>query len=356
MQLNKQFLKNIITSNNKADTISLALKIVLINSFLIICFICMCLMLIYLLILQINNIYIPLICVILTPIIFLLLRYKKDIRFAVFLYNFMLIFLGIWFVYVNQSQSYGLLWSALINCTLILVNGSKKGLVLSFLYYFAICILMFEYHEQWYENGWNIIAAVRFFVVSFALMLGTMVTDYTFESFQKKLYISSITDGLTQVYNRVHIENLLKAEATNAKNMDKYLSFCIFDIDDFKRINDTYGHCAGDEALKIISQNISKNIRGNDKIGRWGGEEFCLIFPNTTLQTSHVVVERIRSIIQDLKFPYNEGLTCSFGLSSVKYSDFDEEKFIRFTDNLMYLAKNSGKNKIYSEVYQENIS
>jgi len=120
----------------------------------------------------------------------------------------------------------------------------------------------------------------------------------------------------------------------------------ILDIDDFKKINDSYGHKIGDNVLIEVSKLIENNIRENDHLFRIGGEEFVIIFSQTILENAKIVSEKIRAIIEsDLNTIKNQKITVSIGLSEVTLED-NEDTIFKRVDTLMYKSKNNGKNKV----------
>lgn len=166
----------------------------------------------------------------------------------------------------------------------------------------------------------------------------------------KKVEKINQLDHLTEVYNRRHFEHLLEEEFENS-NINKWpLSVALIDIDDFKNVNDTYGHLMGDEVLKSIASFFSSNLRQTDVIARYGGDEFILMLPGSTSEIAHTLLTRIFSLFE--KEPgiqvENKSLvtTISIGLAShVDKNDFSDLKaFIAAADKALYKAKNKGKN------------
>ncbi|MDZ7818176.1 MAG: GGDEF domain-containing protein [Aliarcobacter sp.] len=128
------------------------------------------------------------------------------------------------------------------------------------------------------------------------------------------------------------------------------LTLAIVDIDFFKNINDTYGHTIGDIILKEFSNILLKNIRETDYVGRWGGEEFLLIFPQTQDKSAHIIAENLRKIIEKYNFSNNINVTASFGIYECK--EQNPTKCLSKADNALYEAKNSNRNciKIFTEI------
>ncbi|MCJ7833742.1 MAG: sensor domain-containing diguanylate cyclase [Deltaproteobacteria bacterium] len=160
----------------------------------------------------------------------------------------------------------------------------------------------------------------------------------------------SITDNLTQLFNQRHLYQQLQQEIERTNRYQHQLALLLLDLDDFKLFNDTYGHLEGDEVLVKTAQIIRKCIRQTDSAFRFGGEEFVVILPETSLKKALILAERIRKGIQGAAFhpaPKAEvHLTCSVGLS--QYQSLEGLKtFIKRVDQNMYQAKVKGKNQCY---------
>lgn len=164
---------------------------------------------------------------------------------------------------------------------------------------------------------------------------------------KKKIEALSVTDPLTQLFNRLKIEDVFKLEIERANRYKKPLSVIIVDIDYFKLVNDTYGHDIGDEVLKSISKILKENIRSTDTLGRWGGEEFIILVPETNKDQTTLLAEKIRISIEIYKFSKIKNLTASFGVSSFTQDD-TKESLIKKADNALYKAKEMGRNRVES--------
>ncbi|MBI9074655.1 MAG: diguanylate cyclase [Desulfatibacillum sp.] len=160
----------------------------------------------------------------------------------------------------------------------------------------------------------------------------------------------SITDGLTNLYNRRHFYRQLAMEANRAERYARVLSLLFFDIDSFKRFNDTYGHLAGDEALKSISRATETCLRIADSIFRYGGEEFSVILPETSGEQAMIAAHRLRNDIDQLRLSVGDGetarVTVSIGVT--EFSPGEEmESCVKRADQAMYIAKRSGGNQVH---------
>ena len=213
-----------------------------------------------------------------------------------------------------------------------------------------------EIYKEWisvnYQQGFTLKQILIFAVFVFIIIVIFVYWIYILkkdiknkEILEKKLEKLSTIDALTNVYNRFKIQDILKKEISFARRNNLPLSVIFFDIDNFKLINDTYGHIIGDIVLKELTDMIKKHIRDYDYLGRWGGEEFLIILPNTNLSNAVSVAEKLRKIIQEHNFKHIGHLTCSFGVTELKESDTLESLIIR-VDDLMYKAKKEGKNRV----------
>ncbi|MCY6484460.1 GGDEF domain-containing protein [Clostridium aestuarii] len=161
----------------------------------------------------------------------------------------------------------------------------------------------------------------------------------------RKIYEKSIRDSLTQLYNHSHIEEILKTYIENYKENGTIFSVLMMDIDHFKMINDTYGHPVGDKVLIGISKSLKEITRGDGYVGRYGGEEFLIVIPNTQKTVAKNIATRINENIQSIVWKYDKlKVTVSIGVyENRKYS---KEECMEITDGLLYLAKRNGRNRI----------
>lgn len=161
----------------------------------------------------------------------------------------------------------------------------------------------------------------------------------------------AITDSLTQLYNRRHFEQKLNAVCINSEKKKTPVSLCIADVDFFKYYNDVNGHQAGDAVLKKIAEVLKQGVKGSDIVGRYGGEEFIIIFPDTEKADVVRICENISRKIKSFVF-YNEeaqpnnNLTISFGVASFPEDAQTPEQLIKQADFALYRAKELGKDRV----------
>ncbi|MGH9872592.1 MAG: diguanylate cyclase [Pyrinomonadaceae bacterium] len=171
--------------------------------------------------------------------------------------------------------------------------------------------------------------------------------------------LMSITDPLTGLLNRRYLEERLSDELNRSERYNYSMSCLMIDIDDFKSYNDRNGHQAGDVALKITAHSLKAALRSADVACRYGGEEFCILLPQTSLTEAGVIAERMRQRVAEKEYPFGKSqplgnVTISIGISTfAKYIDTGE-KVIAAADRALYTAKAQGKNRI--EFYVDNLS
>jgi diguanylate cyclase (GGDEF)-like protein len=182
---------------------------------------------------------------------------------------------------------------------------------------------------------------VAFLTLEFFVGIGLLyiVKKYVYDN------LESITlyDLLTDVYSRRYFFELLKGEISKAQRKEYMFSVIMFDIDHFKKVNDTYRHDKGDYVLKTIADIVKSSIRKADALSRIGGEEFTILLPDTNIDKATALAERVRRSVEDYKFDVVGRATISLGVTEFKADDSSDTLFKR-VDEAMYLAKNSGRN------------
>jgi diguanylate cyclase (GGDEF)-like protein len=158
----------------------------------------------------------------------------------------------------------------------------------------------------------------------------------------------SHTDALTFLHNRKSILGDLQREVTFSDRYGTPLAISMVDIDHFKQINDTHGHVAGDEVLRKLAMELRNHIRHPDVIGRYGGEEFLVVLPHSTIKAAAEQAERLCKYVQSLVIPSGENeirITVSMGLAQYRIHHEDWQSFLSRADAALYQAKNAGRNR-----------
>lgn len=156
----------------------------------------------------------------------------------------------------------------------------------------------------------------------------------------------SETDHLTGIYNRVKFMKKIEEEYERFKRYNNDVSLIMFDIDHFKSFNDTFGHDIGDLVLVEVTKSVSKNIRQTDIFARWGGEEFMILAPETSMDVGYELAEKVREKISQIKFDVKDvgNVTCSFGVTQIDSND-NLETVLKKVDEALYESKENGRNK-----------
>jgi len=154
------------------------------------------------------------------------------------------------------------------------------------------------------------------------------------------------TDTLTEATNSRFFLELVQSEVERANRYSRIFSLAYFDCDNFKEVNDQFGHNVGDEVLRRIVYGANKQLRSTDIIGRLGGDEFAILFPETNQEAAQIVISRIqRSLLAEME-NHNWGVTFSVGVLTCEGGVCTSENLIQQADNLMYSVKRGGKNNV----------
>lgn len=222
--------------------------------------------------------------------------------------------------------------------------GLKKGTYL----YFTFGVLVW-FTTLYGTQYWGLQDPYMYLLnISLTLLVGGIVVyhaEHVSNEVVKSFHKTSITDPLTGLWNRKMSDEMLDRVTDESKRYEKSYSMILLDIDFFKKINDKYGHQAGDQVLIEFSKIVEENTRKSDMLFRWGGEEFLIILPNTTLdgaeQAADKIITKVRKhIYTDL----DEGVTVSAGVAE-NTDHADKESFFKRVDKALYQAKHEGRNR-----------
>ncbi len=169
------------------------------------------------------------------------------------------------------------------------------------------------------------------------------------EDFQRKMYDQAVRDSLTDIFNKRYFIDSLTTEFAYYSRHNLALSVVMLDIDFFKKVNDTYGHVAGDYVLKVVAKLIGKSLRTEDILCRYGGEEFAIILRSTDANEALLVCERIRKAIAAYGFDHDGrdiAITVSMGIATLRDTNFQTaQDLVKEADKYLYKAKEAGRNR-----------
>jgi len=246
--------------------------------------------------------------------------------------------------------------ACIINGAILLIRPliSFAIYVTSYLVYYYSIALTITNQQILLSNRVNGVTAIAIgFFLSFILWqynYTNITQKKLIEIQQKHLEQLAYYDPLTGLPNRRFLEELVKREYALMRRHGHETVIIILDIDNFKNINDTYGHPVGDNVLKQLADLLRNNVRESDTVSRFGGEEFIILMPKTSLEGGYVFAERLRKIIMDEIFTAGAltlRITASFGVSSLRdINSKTLEDYYFLADKALYLAKKSGKNRV----------
>ncbi len=265
--------------------------------------------------------------------------------------GFLIILLNLSAVYAiifGGIDNTGILMAFMLPPVLIFLRGSKTGGIVVLIMTFLAIGILFFIDPKLVLPDYSVPMKIVFIVCFVAVAVFSFLHEFTRELTVKKLEDVASHDPLTGLLNRRELERFLNSEMLRSKRYGNPFSLIICDVDNFKMINDVYGHQFGDTVLKMISNIFRSGTRVQEYICRWGGEEFLIVLPETKVDGAMVVAERLRSTLEGEKIVFGKEelvITASFGVGEFNVDKSIGEN-IDIVDKAMYNAKNDGKNCI----------
>ena len=241
-------------------------------------------------------------------------------------------------------------WFLLFPPATMFAFGLKNGLKWNIL---SIAILFFLLFYQHFYRDLTQNSAIIILSSYVALFLISYFLEKARQTIETQLETISLTDFLTSAKNRRGFDQELRQIIEMSKRTHRTFCLVFLDIDNFKQVNDRYGHDVGDEILVAITRVIKENLRTNDEIFRIGGEEFAILLQETDLAGGEFFGKRLRLAICKFKFPSVKKLTVSMGLVQYQPGD-NRENLMKRTDKMLYLAKENGRDRIEMEKMSGN--
>lgn len=294
-------------------------------------------------------------------------RFRRLFSLSTFLAISILVFVvtpGLWILNSGSTggaQYFFVFWGILI-CSVY--NGWRRYTWLVILFVVIGVLMYIEYTYPGMINPYNSRDARYFDVYTsniIAMLFITMIfityaNSYRNEHEHVKKYAErlekiAISDGLTGLYNHKHLHRCLKHEIHKAERYKRFLSLIMIDTDYFKQVNDTYGHPTGNLVLLQFVNILRSNTRASDIIGRYGGDEFLIVCPETNLDRTVCIVEKLRAIVEAASFGESGQIrmTISCGITTWKGENYNQ--IIEQVDQALYAAKKAGRNRV--EIYKD---
>jgi len=281
----------------------------------------------------------------------ILLKITRNVKLAenFILFGMLVLICGI-LVHGGYHRT-GIYWIFTYPLLTFFLKGNKVGIIWNFVFISVVLVLVILDYKNIVPIAFSH-DEIRQAVLAYAIV---MVLAYIFEEALLKSYNEvsrlAVTDQLTGLYNRYYIFNRLNEEIKRAKRYGKNFCVILLDVDNFKNINDEFGHDVGDFVLFEVGEVLRNITRSVDTVGRLGGEEFIVICPNTDIVGGKIIAEKIRRSIEELHIPDVGKITVSLGVAEFTGNETAHE-LIKSADLALYKAKRSGKNRV--ELYSKN--
>ena len=284
------------------------------------------------------------------------LRFAERGFFAYWIISLTFITLCIVTVVIGRNEISYFLWALAPPAVFFSILGKRSGMTISLLF-FAVAVILMTLPESLMASKPYPLSVLGRYTTIYMILTFML---YYYESSQQLLYqyirrekekfeYASKRDPLTDLANRRELLDKMKEEQRRQLRQQKTFTLVLGDIDDFKKMNDTYGHDAGDHILKTVAQLLKDQVRGIDCPCRWGGEEFLIMLIETSIENGKNVAERIRDKIEKNHFSFHGTpipVTMTFGLSQFQGVNDTLDSCIKRADKAMYEGKRRGKNRV----------
>ena len=290
-----------------------------------------------------------------------LFRLSKSDRGRVVYWMISIVFMGVCVitVVIGRKEISYFLWAFIPPAVFFSILGRRSGMTMSLVYFALALALMTAPEALMRSRPYSIYVLARYSVI---YMLLTFMLYY-YESSQQillahirrekdKFEYASKRDPLTGLSNRRDLIDKIRKEQERQLRMKNAFTLILCDIDDFKALNDTHGHDAGDFVLQSVARLLKDQVRGIDCPARWGGEEFLIMLIETDIESGKTVAERIRNKIQTADIIHNGipiSVTMTFGVSQFHGTDDTIDSCIKRADKALYAGKHQGKNRVVAE-------
>ncbi len=263
---------------------------------------------------------------------------------------------GFWVAAMEFNALPSVLFLSIMNMNNVAGGGSRlvvRGFVMQLLgVSLSIAVLGFGFAPQ--TSPLQVYACLPMLII-YLLVLGGVTYRLAIQLSHSKqrLQMLSRTDSLTQLPNHGHLNELMDLELRRCHQGNRHCVLALIDVDNFKSINDAHGHLAGDAVLRAVSQHLHISLRSVDQVGRYGGDEFCVLLPCTGAAEAWQLLEKVRQSAEHLKVSDDPQLRVTLSIGLVGYSPTmrDTDTWLHAADQALYLAKRRGRNRVVADPF-----
>lgn len=284
-------------------------------------------------------------------ILFYYRKTKKNYQVTIITISLMTVVLVAFFALAGSGR-YAFYWICVYPPVVYFLLERKKANIIVGLYCAYMFFFMISAYVSWDSDEVKVSSIINILGATAGLIfliryfnISRKEAENALEEKNNELKGLIITDYLTGLYNRIKLDDVLHSELKKASTGASTFSIIMADIDNFKKINDTYGHLTGDSVLIDVAQVLKKWCNDNTIVGRWGGEEFLIVCPQKDILKTKVVCEEILCAISKYKYSIGEAVTLSFGITEHLHNDSIDALLSR-ADKALYHAKERGKSRI----------
>ncbi|MFU8784428.1 GGDEF domain-containing protein [Aliidiomarina sp.] len=281
----------------------------------------------------------------LCALIWLYYQHTHNLRVAVWLVSGAVMFNLASFIVLAQGGGYSLIWLTVLPPLVFFLLGKRAGSWVTAIFFAAA--LLYFYTQMPHLPPQRLATGAFLNIAEVMLVLFLIFRFYEgarSEAFAELVRISTM-DKLTGIYNRAKLDDVLEQHIELMDRSEQPLSIMLLDLDHFKVVNDQFGHLQGDKVLQEVTKVIKRAIRKTDQFGRWGGEEFMLICPNTSAENAACLAEKLRAAVQDFDWQFAVHITVSIGIAEIAARQSSVQA-LQAADKALYRAKNNGRNRV----------
>lgn len=249
------------------------------------------------------------------------------------------------FIYNSEGRSYSLLWVTVLPPIAFFLLGRQAGASICAIAFTGVVVFYYDKIPTQEPELPGLASLLNLIEVLVAQWFLFRLYEGSRADALAELAELSRTDKLTGLYNRSHLDNLLHDLHARHQQWQRPLTLVLGDVDHFKRINDEFGHLAGDKVLQDIAEVLDSQIRTSDYCGRWGGEEFLIICPDTDSASARPMIQRLGEAVVALDSGHQPGVSISFGMATLREGE-SVDALLRRTDGALYAAKHQGRDRI----------